>query len=71
MLEMFVEESADAVDLPSAWRTMPAPSPAYLSAVLDEIDYGMLLVDAKARVLHVNQAARAQACDQQAILSLG
>ena len=43
----------------------PAYAPApyerpWMACVLDEIDYGMVLVDVEARVLHANQAARAE-----------
>ncbi len=44
-------------------RNMPAAcafslSPALLLGLLEEIDYGMLVLDANARVLHMNQLAR-------------
>lgn len=32
----------------------------WLAAVLDEIDYGLVLLDADARVVHLNQAARVE-----------
>lgn len=39
-------------------RCMP-----WLAAVLDEIDYGLVLLDADARVVHLNQAARVELGD--------
>jgi DNA-binding CsgD family transcriptional regulator len=37
-----------------------APQARWLSLMLDEIDYGMLLLDEHAQVLHANHAARAE-----------
>ena len=34
--------------------------PHWLAATLDEIDYGLMLLDAAQRVAHINQAARAE-----------
>ncbi len=54
----------DALTVPesSASATPPGPTPAQLSAcltrMLDEIDYGMLLVGVDAQVLYTNHAAR-------------
>ena len=47
----------------STVRSMPvacgfALSPSLLLGLLEEIDYGMLVLDASARVLHMNQLAR-------------
>jgi DNA-binding CsgD family transcriptional regulator len=39
--------------------------------MLDEIDYGMLLVDAQARVLHMNHAARVALDDRHPVLLQG
>jgi DNA-binding CsgD family transcriptional regulator len=37
----------------------PSPMP-WLAAVFDEIDYGLILLDADAHVVHLNQAARVE-----------
>ncbi len=47
----------------SAWR--------WLAASLDEIDYGMLLLDGEAQVLHVNHAARAELDAEHPLQVLG
>ena len=41
-------------------RRGQAPAAGLLAQVLDEVDYGLLLLDAGRRVLHVNHAARGE-----------
>jgi DNA-binding CsgD family transcriptional regulator len=41
-------------------RAAPAVADHWLAATLDEIDYGMLLLDDDGQALHVNRAARAE-----------
>ena len=41
-------------------RAGPAPVARWLSMMLDEIDYGMLLLTDEAELVHVNHAARAE-----------
>jgi DNA-binding CsgD family transcriptional regulator len=41
-------------------RSLPAPARHWLSATLDEIDYGMLLLTDEVVATHVNHAARAE-----------
>ena len=38
--------------------TSPALQPAWLTRMLDEVDYGMLLLSTEAKVLYMNHAAR-------------
>lgn len=52
--------------LPGRWPGYSGPerraagARPWLVGVLDEVDYGMILVDAQARLLHVNSCARAR-----------
>jgi DNA-binding CsgD family transcriptional regulator len=44
----------------SAWPAGFGPDARWLGLMLDEVDYGMVLLDEHARVLHANHAARAE-----------
>jgi DNA-binding CsgD family transcriptional regulator len=48
-----------------------APAWRWLAAALDEIDYGMLLLDADAQLLHVNHAAHADLDREHPLQLLG
>lgn len=43
----------------------------WLAATLDEVDYGLLLLDEHAQVLHINQAARAELDAEHSLQILG
>lgn len=48
-----------------------APQAAFLAAMLDEVDYPMLLIDAQAQVLHANRLARADLAREHPLLLTG
>ena len=52
-------------------RAMPSPGSRWLALMLDEIDYGMVLLDEDDRVLHVNHAARAELAGEHPLQLLG
>jgi DNA-binding CsgD family transcriptional regulator len=52
-------------------RTASSMGWRWLAAALDEIDYGMLLLDEDALLLHVNQAARAELDAEHPLQLLG
>lgn len=52
-------------------RTATSMGWRWLAAALDEIDYGMLLLDEDALLLHVNQAARAELDAEHPLQLLG
>lgn len=62
---MFETMVAASLAAPAAYRgperrSNPSPGLRHLSMMLDEIDYGMLLLNEEAVVLHANHAARAE-----------
>jgi DNA-binding CsgD family transcriptional regulator len=62
---------APAVVPPQAAAAAFAAQPQWLARMLDEIDYGMLLVADERTVLHANHAARAELDDQHPLQLLG
>jgi DNA-binding CsgD family transcriptional regulator len=52
-------------------RTAANPIARWLSQTLDEIDYGMLVLDGDCRLLHANRAARAELDDSHPVRLLG
>ncbi len=52
-------------------RETGAPLSRWQELMLDEIDYGMLLVDDQARVLHINHSARVSLDDQHPLQVIG
>ncbi len=62
----------DATPLARASSVADAPLPAqWFELMLDEIDYGVLLLDADARLLHLNHAARCELDAQHPLQLLG
>jgi DNA-binding CsgD family transcriptional regulator len=57
--------------LASAWLAGPAPGARWLDLMLDEVDYGMVLLDPHAQVLHANHAARAECAAGHPLMLLG
>ena len=52
-------------------RRTSAPPPRWHELMLDEIDYGMVLVDECSQVLHMNHAARVELDDQHPLQLVG
>ena len=57
---------------PSMARAMPGPAPntqlqRWLAATLDEVDYGVLMVDAQQQLQHTNHAGRSQIGEGRAL----
>jgi DNA-binding CsgD family transcriptional regulator len=52
-------------------RASPSQGSRWLAAMLDEIDYGMVLIGEGGQVLHVNHAARADLDDEHPLQLLG
>ncbi|MEO7852287.1 MAG: helix-turn-helix transcriptional regulator [Rubrivivax sp.] len=67
MLQLFDKAAAAARCYRGPERrrlAQPPPAAHWQELMLDEIDYGMLLVDEQARLLHMNHAARVALDDQ-------
>lgn len=58
-------------EVPGAAGVRPGLGQQHLMRVFDEIDYGMLIIDAQGRILHANHLARHELANGRIIMSYG
>jgi DNA-binding CsgD family transcriptional regulator len=69
MQTLATRSEAPATETERASPDLAPSATRWLSRMLDELDYGMLLLDTQGRVLHANHAAR-RACADNPVLQL-
>lgn len=71
MFDSIATTTTSTADLPPAAIRLGSAPPHWFALMLDEIDYGMLLVADESVVMHVNHVARAELDDEHPLQLLG